>query len=483
MISKRQLKKAWDEYKDTLSSGSSRQEADRLYREKVWPLLLSKWRESPEIKGFDKTGDFAVSIHTLGSSPEALILAALALGANHVVVLHTEKTKEHLPLIEKDLGVRIEAHEVDKGNPVQIYKIARQILDRAPKGPIAFDITSGTKAMTAGLASAGFFIQAKAQEFKIDVFYVDNSEYDSALRRPVPGSEFLVRLPSPYVVFGELQEERGLVLYSNGAFRDAEVVFRKLSREHRSGKYQNLAELAHVYARWSSLDFKDALGVLDKLLDYLQSDAAYDEPLKSALDQLKKQQGGLMVMVELISACEGAKRYQPQCLDRLADVNSIAWLAQTLLREGGRYESQENYVLSALHYYRALELLLQHRLALRKINPHSFNTDALDGNESSIMESELQRIFGSEAYMPLAGKGLTLLNMAVLLTALKDQAVRHLGDLRQLHGLLDARNESILIHGLSPASENNAKKLREVVEKAIGASLPKMPIEEVKLPL
>ena len=483
MVTKQLLKQAWSSYKKQLNSSSDAKpaEADRLYRETVWPLLLEKWRHEPVIRNFDDhAAGIGVSVHTLGNSPEALTLAALALKADHIVVVHSERTKEYLAQIEKDLGRRIEAYQVDKGNPSDIYKVAKRVLDAHPGSSIAFDITSGTKAMTAGLASAGFFIQAKAREIDIHVFYVDNNDYDSALRRPVPGSEFLVRLPSPYVVFGELQEERALVLYRNGAFKEAQDIFRRMHSEHRAGRYLNLAELAHAYARWSALDFSGAEKSLRKLVSYLRSDAAYEEPLRTSLGTLELQLRGLGMLVELTNACTGGRRQHPGCVRLLADRERTGWLARTLFREAERYERLEHYVLSALHHYRILELTLQHRLAVRGWNPHAFDPERLPSGTLDAFQEVLKTVFGESARLPSPGTGLTLLNMAALLIALEDETVLPIkNDLRELHGALDARNESLLIHGLSPAGKTHVVRLRSLVEKIVESNFPKVPVDEV----
>ncbi|NPA76405.1 MAG: TIGR02710 family CRISPR-associated protein [Candidatus Diapherotrites archaeon] len=480
---KERLKQAWREYKERLASGeeADKAKADSLYREMVWPLLLEKWRDEPEIQTWGDIGNVEVSIHTLGNSPEALILAALGLKAKKVVVLYTDHTEKYLDQIERDLGRKIESHRVSKGDPSDIYRAAKRIIDKY-SGPIAFDITSGTKAMTAGLASVGFFIKAKAREIEVDVYYVDNNKYDSALRRPVPGSEFLVRLPSPYVAFGELEEERALVLYRNRAFKDAELVFRRMHGELRDGKYQNLAELAHTYARWAALDFKGAEKSLYSLVSFLKSDAAYGDSLRSALPVLDEQLRGLGQLIELVENCEGGRRKSTGCLELLADPDRVGWLARTLLERAEYYYKLEDYNLSALHYYRALELSLQHRLSLKGINPHIFEPDKLGKDVLTRMQAELENAIGESANMPGRGWGLTLLNIASLLIALEDDTVLPLkNDMRKLHGILDARNESLLIHGLSSASKPNVKSLKNFAEKLIDQAFPELPVSAVEL--
>lgn len=479
---KERLKQVWREYKERLASNEAdKAKADSLYREMVWPLLLEKWRDEPEIRTWGGIGNVEVSIHTLGNSPEALTLAALGLKAKKIVVLHSDRTKEYLDQIEKDLGRKIEPHQVDKGNPSEIYKVAKHIIDKY-SGPIAFDITSGTKAMTAGLASVGFFIQAKAREIEVDVYYVDNDKYDSALRRPVPGSEFLVRLPSPYVAFGELEEERALVLYRNHAFKDAESVFRRMHSELRDGKYLNMAELAHTYARWAALDFRGAEKSLESLVSFLKSDAAYGDPLRPVLKILDEQLRGLGQLVELVESCGGGRRKSPGCIKLLGDPDRVGWLARTLLERAEHYDKLENYTLSALHYYRALELSMQHRLSLRRINPHVFEPDKLGEDALARMQAELKNAIGESAIMPDPGRGLTLLNMASLLIAIEDDLVLPLrDDMRKLHGVLDSRNESLLIHGLSSASKSNVRSLRDFAEKLVERAFPKLPVSAVKL--
>jgi hypothetical protein len=277
-----------------------------------------------------------------------------------------------------------------------------------------------------------------------------------------------------------LQEERALVLYKNGAFEEAHRIFKRMHSDFRDGRYLNLAELAHSYARWSALDFAGAKRSLQGLVRYLSGDTAYEEPLRGSLGTLERQLHGLGLMEKYTKTCDGGRRQTPDCIRLLADSEGTGWLARTLFREAERYERLEHYVLSALHHYRVLELALQHRLAARGLNPHAFDPERLSDGVLGAFKEELKTIFGEAAHLPSAGSGLTLLNMAALLIALEDEAVLPLkSDLRELHGTLDARNESLLIHGLSTTKKASVERLRGFVERVVESIFPQVPVREV----
>ena len=133
-----------------------------------------------------------------------------------------------------------------------------------------------------------------------------------------------------------------------------------------------------------------------------------------------------------------------------------------------------------MHHYRILELTLQHRLAVRGWNPHAFDPERLPSGALDAFQEVLKTVFGESARLPSPGTGLTLLNMAALLIALEDETVLPIkNDLRELHGALDARNESLLIHGLSPAGKTHIVRLRSLVEKIVESNFPKVPVDEV----
>jgi hypothetical protein len=198
------LEELWLRYKEAVRAGGNPQ---ALYQEMVWPALLERWRREPSV--YPTRQAFAVSVHTLGTSPEATALAVLGAGAEQVYVLHTAETARLLPRLREDTGKDLYPIEIGKSDVAAIYREVKRLLERHPDVPMALDLTSGTKAMSAGLAAAGFFFQRFFPQVR--VVYVDNEDYDPELRRPRAGTERLVVLPNPQ---GRLKEPFRLTLWA-----------------------------------------------------------------------------------------------------------------------------------------------------------------------------------------------------------------------------------------------------------------------------
>ncbi|MDI6863639.1 MAG: hypothetical protein QMC97_09695, partial [Pseudothermotoga sp.] len=191
------LEKLWQEYKEKVKAG---QDPRTLYQQMVWPILLDSWKKSPVVE--PQKFQFDVSIHTLGTSPEATTLAILGTRSSEVYVIHTPETRKYLEQIRRDVGVELYPIEIEKNDVVTIYKRIKEVVERNIGKAVALDVTGGTKAMSAGMASGGFFFRRFFPNIR--VVYVDNEEYDEELRRPVAGSEKLVILPSPHEVLGDV---------------------------------------------------------------------------------------------------------------------------------------------------------------------------------------------------------------------------------------------------------------------------------------
>lgn len=185
------LEKAWETFVELYTKGDV-EEAQTFYQEHLWPLLVAKWQHEPQ--GDLPQESFPISVHTLGTSPEAAVLAALALGSQEVHLLHTPDTEKHLPFVARWTGAKVIGHPVDREDPKPIYAVAQR-LAQENRGPLAFDITGGTKVMSAALMAVGFMLAREGHP--IEVYYVSNERYEPKVRRPVAGTERLKRVPPP----------------------------------------------------------------------------------------------------------------------------------------------------------------------------------------------------------------------------------------------------------------------------------------------
>jgi len=185
------LQEAWEKFVEAYTTGDV-EKAQAFYQEEVWPRLVEDWRRTP--RGDLAGRPFALSIHTLGTSPEAAVLAAIAFQSKEVHLLHTPDTARHLEFVARWTGAEVVGHEVDREDPRPIYRVTRSLVAEAGE-PVALDMTGGTKVMGAALAAIGFVLAVGGHP--IEVYYVSNDRYEPRVRRPVAGSERLKRVPPP----------------------------------------------------------------------------------------------------------------------------------------------------------------------------------------------------------------------------------------------------------------------------------------------
>lgn len=414
------------------------EDPQKAYEEEAWPALLALWREYPQVKGGVARG-FDLSVHTLGTSPEATILAILGTRAREVHILHTADTKQHLEKIQKDAGVLVYPRQIDKSNVTTVYQAVEEILPSSREVRVAMDLTSGTKAMTSGLAAAAFFLQRVYSG--IQVVYVDSEEFDTTLRRPVPGKEVLIRLPNPYEVLGNFQKLIGGELYQRGEFKSAEEVFREAHRNTGKGEFDLLARLSRAYWSWQVFRFAEAAGALKSLIGELEKDAWISHPLGRSLDTLRGQREGLEAMARLVEQKD------------LSQKEAVAWLASTLLK---RSEETDHLAMAALYAYRALELLLQHLALEAGQNPES---PSLGPEEDQAFERTLEELLGEK---PRRWERWGLLEILAYLKS-KDHPALKGWDLKRLQGVkgaLQTRNKLLLVHGLEVPQERSIRQIR-----------------------
>ncbi|MDM7324581.1 MAG: TIGR02710 family CRISPR-associated CARF protein [Thermus sp.] len=417
----------WDEFKKAVREGG---DANTLYRERVWPVLKEAWRKEPPV--YPSPRKFAVSVHTLGTSPEATALAILGTQAEKVYILHTDLTAKYLPWLREETGKEVYPLKIGKSDVEAIYRHVKELLDEHRGKPVALDLTSGTKAMSAGLAAAGFYFQRYHPQ--VWVVYVDNEEYDSEVRRPKAGTERLVILPNPHEVLADVDALLALEFYGRGEFAKAEEIFGKMVGKTGDQAYTLYGLLCGMYRAWYALDLAEAVKKGRALLERLEQNVWINHPLNAHRKTLEGQ-------VALLEAGQDFLSSQDPCrsLGALTVVETLLYLSERA--------KEASLALASLYTYRALELLLQERLCaslgLRAEDP------ALGPEDQEALKAELARILRVEVGEVRLGPKLGLLDLVALLRAKGDGVLGKwdLGSLQGLAGVLKARNESLLVHG------------------------------------
>lgn len=440
---KQKIQQAWQNLKTQELEGAKAQE---LYNQTVWPLLLKLWRQEPQVYPLREA--FEVSIHTLGTSPEATTLAALGLGATEVYVLHTPESKRYLEQLQRDLGHSIYPIEISKSDVTLLYQAVGEQVRKHPDKKIALDLTSGTKAMSAGMAAAGYFLQRVHPSLR--VAYVDNVAFDATLRKPVAGTERLILLPNPHEVLGDLDEHLAQELYKAREYGKAADRFNALKQKTGQGGFELYAAACEMYQRWYALDFKGALKNVQRLLEFLGRDAYRNHSLARHAGLLKEQKEGLEAIVTLLKS------------QNLGDPKGALWLTATLVQLGDERKERQP-VLAALYYYRSLELTLQHRLAQQGRDADNPN---LSQEEQQAMRAYLGRWLGQKPEEIRLYNKLGLLENVALLRHLGDSSVEFPdSEMQGNQGVLKGRNKSLLIHGLEISKKGDLDRLREFSRK------------------
>jgi CRISPR-associated protein (TIGR02710 family) len=440
---KQQIQQAWQNLKTQELEGTK---AQALYNQTVWPLLLKLWQHEPQVYPSPET--FEVSIHTLGTSPEATTLAALGLGAGEIYVLHTPESKRYLEQLQHDLGRSVYPVEIGKSDVTRLYQVVGEQVRKHPGKKIALDLTSGTKAMSAGMAAAGYFLQRVHPSLR--VAYVDNDAFDAALRKPVAGTEKLILLPNPHEVLGDLDEHLAQELYEAREFGKAAERFISLRRKTGQGGFDLYAAACEMYKHWYALDFESALSNARRLLDFMELDAYRSHFLVRHMGRLRVQKEGLEAIVALLRS------------QNLSDAVGALWLTASLIQLGDERRERQP-VLAALYYYRSLELILQYRLARMARDADNPN---LSEEEQQAMRVYLGRWLNDKPEnIRLFGK-LGLLEAVALLRHLGDTSVDFPdSEMQGYQGVLKGRNKSLLIHGLQVSKKGELEKLREFSRK------------------
>ncbi len=442
----RDLEALWLQYKEAVRAGGNPQ---ALYQEMVWPALLEEWRREPRV--YPHPQAFALSIHTLGTSPEATALAILGARAGEVYVLHTAESARFLPRLRGDTGKDLYPIEIGKSDVAAIYREVKRLLEKHPDLPVALDLTSGTKAMSAGLAAAGFFFQRFFP--KVRVVYVDNEEYDPELRRPRAGTERLVILPNPHEALAEVDALFAKELYGRGEFGKAAQYFGGMVGKTGEQRYLLYGRLAEMYRAWRTLDAKEAVKQGEGLLQKLSENAWLNHPLNG-------QRKALEAQVALLKAVQDF--LESQDFGEKKGVYGLAWTLFHLSREA----LEARPVLAALYAYRSLELLLQERLAL--LGRRAEDPRLSPGEKEALAENLAQILRLSPGEVRL-GERLGLLEVLAFLRAQGDPVVGALPlpELQGLAGVLKARNEALLIHGFKVPTGKEVERIQGFSKKLL----------------
>jgi CRISPR-associated protein (TIGR02710 family) len=430
-------------------AGTPAEMATAFRRERLFPEVVRRARAR-----FEGVPRCSLLVSLSGFSPETTILAWEILRPPAVLILSSEEAAASIDFIHDHLaaaGMRPRQIRFEAVDPSDVRGIFDAIdkekrrLSAELSAEVVLDITGGKKLMSAAGALA-------ASQLQIPLAYVD-SAYDPELRAPRPGTERLLLLPSPAAIFANEREREAEAQFDSGAYGEALNGFRVLAETvERPANARLHRALAKLYAAWTDLDF-DALR---------HAAAELNGPLAAA---------GV--------AASLARRIEEQVtwLTRLAKDRAPNDLSLCFYVLGRHYRARARHDFAALFFYRTLEGLLRERVCALSpsFDAGSPNYSLLAADVSSLTQryaDVLVRSGGAphEASASLPTQ-LGFLNSAALLVALRDPAI-DANQLGRLRNLARIRNESVLAHGTTMVSPEDAGRLEAAAFDLLAASLP-----------
>ena len=431
-------------------------------------------------------------IMSVGTSYEPIVLNISLLQPERILFLYTEKSEQILDKVVDFCGLklsRIEKSRVNETSPTDIYReIKRCYLEWGKPGKIYIDFTGGTKAMSTAAAMAGAAIH-------VQMIYVGTNQYLTDFRKPFPGSERLFRIPNPMDIFGELETDKAIELFSQYNYAGTreklgelkETVPDPAMRQELNFVYL----LAQVYENWDALDFVNAEASMARLLLELARDMKnnWKFVLTDLYDALLKQENHLKFLRDIPELAR-----QKRHTEILQKKEYIIPLMFTMYQNAMVREFQEKYDMATLLLYRLLEMIEQRRLSQYSlfVSRMEYMKMTVNGKEITAEEFQILKDKVAELKKGLFGKcgssylpeQISLLEGFILLAALEDPMVYDgragLPVLKRIRAMVFLRNNSIFAHGLAPVEIADYRKFSlfviELFQKF--CSLEKIDFEE-----
>ena len=435
---------------------SDRLAAEELYFEQILPPLLEALETAPAHRAL-RDQRYHTLISLMGFSPETTVICAAILRPEALVVVLSKNAdaafdRAHAFLTSRRIlrPSQIEKVSIPPADPRAIYAEIRHVLLRDPDAGSAarkriFDVTGGKKIMS---ATAG----QVAWEADWPLCYVESGAYDPGLRRPVPGREELIVLPSPSQQHAEQARRAALETYRSRNYVGAIAAFEKSRQACAENRIDSLGlALCRCYMAWTDLDLSRLEEGL-RSLNGLTSEPRMKELLRDRLPDRDRYARHI------------------QALDAVARGESLA-LTATFLELAALYQAAQRHDFACLLIYRSMEALVE--LGLKKFAGEAFNRAAPDYSllgDSQDLErrfADLTEKVGGRSQQPLPEKvsflnGLHLLCLVDQVHARLERPMSDVSLIKRYRSEAERRNSSVLAHGTRTltASDSQASSLR-----------------------
>lgn len=448
------------------------------YAKHIFPAVRDQFRT--RVQALIQDGTFRPYKHLIvlvGFSPEPLALLITAFNPEKVHFIVTSDSEGQLDRLEQLVPLplsRTNKMMIKTEARSEIYHRIRGVVDELEAKDLlqltAVDITGGKKSM-------GSELSLLAGYKNIDILYTDYDVYMPKLRKPYPGTEKVIRMENPLEIYGEFEIKLGISKFNADDFQGAALIFDQLNKKIRDNRLTDIyCDLASAFNAYDQFDFDQSLHLLQIACTKIERQCLREDILPS----LKKH-------LRLLEPLQGLqKRLNTQGLYAILSESQTAWHLTAIIFEAAQRHFQKKwYDMSALLYYRTLELLIQRRLASIGIHagnpsfghlfdpaymstlpdshfllqkPYASEAELLDGLNQLINKRNLRKF---RTFNELPDK-IALMNGIMILIALGDPSFDQL-DLNELRTTLDNRNQSKFAHGLKNLSEKEVIKFRNMV--------------------
>jgi hypothetical protein len=204
-----ELEQEFRKYKEQSEISGSKKDFDG----ELWNLSKDIFITKTKLNGSFQ--QYSGLIFTIGFSPEPIILTIESQDPEAVFFIYTKESEEVLNRIitETRLAPHQYKREIMKKSSfeysVDLIGVGVAYLNKEKDikiGQIGLDITGGTKIMSMACGLASFSLGPDGP----DILYVDHEKYDTSLRRPVPGTEYLVIIKNPLRPVNQSFKDKGL---------------------------------------------------------------------------------------------------------------------------------------------------------------------------------------------------------------------------------------------------------------------------------
>ena len=306
-------------------------------------------------------GEYDYLATLVGRTPEPIIRTILSINPKKVLFIHTKDTIREIDEIVQETKLKPSGFEkelVNGSNPDDTYESIKKYALKW--GRMCVDISGGKKAMTGGGAIAAAFLN-------LDILYNDYEKYNTKLRMPEPGTEFLNKLDNPFDTSQDVLERIGIELFNNYDYFNARIMFEKAKEQAVNPlRFEILLQLSKAYHGWDSFEFAYAnksFEIAMEKIDQYRIDPGFD----NSMLQFHKKVLGLLAGVH-------GRKY----VDVLSDNEVTKALVYTCYTSALRMEGRGRFTDGVLRLYRCCEMMGQNRLALVGIDTSNVDVGEMD---------------------------------------------------------------------------------------------------------